>query len=94
MDIGTITVCRKYYRTEEEYHNAVGRALFVLFENYYHCIVREEESIVIIEYDYEDTEISSYRPVWLTWQEEEQILFQRREDENLTDENGLGDEEN
>ena len=84
MNRNYMTVCRKDYSSQEEFENAIKRAICVLLENNYIMTVKwdgKEFGIVAIEFDYDDLSYGGPYPYWLSC-EEQDIIDIKREEEN------------
>lgn len=76
--VNNITICNDQYETQEDFENAIKRAVMVLLENRYIMTVRYDESglgIVCIDFDYEDQNLGTPYPYWLTYEQWERIEF-------------------
>lgn len=79
--VNTIVVCKNKYNTQEEFENAIKRAILVLLENDYIMTVRYDEKglgIVCIDYDYADQSLGDTYPYWLS--PEDALMMEYREE--------------
>lgn len=77
-DVNTITICRETYETQEDFENAVKKAVMVLLDNDYIMTVRYDEpglGIVCIDFESNDPNIECNYPYWLSPAEYESIIF-------------------
>ena len=77
-DVNCITICRKTYDTQEDFENAIKKAVMVLLENEYIMTVRYDEpglGIVCIDYENSDASIGAKYPYWLSPTEWESIIW-------------------
>lgn len=84
--VNDLTICKDTYDSQEEFENAIKKAVMCLLENEYIMTVRYEEpslGIVAIEYEADHPEYGSYYPYWLLLEEEETVMY---EDEDEGDE--------
>ena len=66
--VNTIVVCKNKYNTQEEFENAIKRAILVLLENEYIMTVRYDEKglgIVCIDFNESDQSLGCAYPYWL-----------------------------
>ena len=74
----SITISEDNYRTKEDLFEAITHILTILADNGYICIFRLEDcGIYVIEYDYEDSDLREFTPVWLNNDEHEAIFDMR-----------------
>ena len=76
--VNDITICKKDYKTQEEFENAIKRAVMVLLENGYIMTIKYDEpglGIVWIQYDDADETMGSYYPAWLLPEEYDSIIW-------------------
>lgn len=67
--VNNLVLCKEYYKTEEDFKNAVKDAIFLLLEAEYIMTVKYEEKglgIVTIEYEYSNPEFGAPMPYWLS----------------------------
>ena len=84
-EVNRITLCRDRYSSQEEYENAIKRAVMVLLENDYIMTVRWDEKglgILCIDYEDDDQSIGAPYPMWLSCEEQDMVYFAREEKEN------------
>ena len=85
-DVNCITIYRKTYDTQEDFENAIKKAVMVLLENKYIMTVRYDEpglGIVCIDYESNDPNIECKYPYWLSPTEWESVMW---DDEVIEDE--------
>ena len=78
--VNCLTVCRDSYNTQEEFENAVKKAIMVLLDNDYIMTVRydandKELGVVAIEFNYADEAYGCPYPYWLSPDEEESVIY-------------------
>ena len=76
--VNQVTVCKKDYKSEEEFRNAIKDAIMVLLDNNYIMTVRYDEKgcgIVAIDFDYDKQEFGGAYPYWLFPEEYESISW-------------------
>lgn len=86
--VNNIVVCKDDFPCEEEFQNAIKRAVMVLLENNYIMTIKYDEpglGIVVIEFDYADESLGSYYPEWLLPDEYESIVWEEDKDEVVED---------
>ena len=77
-DINQITICRDTYKTQEDFENAIKKAIMVLLDNEYIMTVRYDEpglGIVCIDYNHEDQSYGYHYPHWLSPTEWESVVW-------------------
>lgn len=82
-DVNTIVICKEDYETEDDFENAVKRAVMVLLENNYIMTVRWDEKglgILCIEHERNDTSLGNLHPYWLSPEEIECVIFDNQEE--------------
>lgn len=78
-DINSIEIDRSMYETKDEYENAVKTAIMLLLDaGYIMTVDYEERDLVVIKYSYSDEEIGDEMPRWITPDEWELILSNRK----------------
>ena len=85
-DISTITIRRDTYKTQEDFENAIKKAIMVLLDNNYIMTVRYDEpglGIVVIEFNHDDQSWGAHYPYWLSPEEEEGIIYDDEREENV-----------
>ena len=83
-DVNTITICRDTYKTQEDFENAIKKAIMVLLDNGYTMVVRYDEpglGIVCIEFETDDQSIGERYPYWLLPNEWESVIWDGEDDE-------------
>ena len=77
-NVNTITICRDTYKTQEDFENAIKKAVMVLLDNEYIMTVRYDEpglGIVCIEFENGDPSVGCDYPYWLSPTEWESVTF-------------------
>lgn len=77
--VNCITICKDKYKTQEDFENAIKKAVMVLLDNAYIMTVRYDEpglGIVSIEYSYADRQYGDIYPVWLFPEEEMSVEWE------------------
>ena len=77
-DVNPITICRDTYKTQEDFENAIKKAVMVLLDNNYIMTVRYDEpglGIVCIDYNYADQSYGCHYPYWLSPEEWESVVW-------------------
>ena len=77
-DVNRITICRDTYETQEDFENAIKKAVMVLLDNNYIMTVRYDEpglGIVCIDYEYSDQSFGCDYPYWLSPTEWESVIL-------------------
>lgn len=77
-DINSIVICRDTYKSQEEFENAIKKAIMVLLDNNYIMTVRYDEpglGIVAIDYNYADQTYGCHYPYWLSPDEWDSITW-------------------
>ena len=77
-DINQMTICRDTYKTQEDFENAIKKAVMVLLDNNYIMTVRYDEpglGIVCIDYNYADQSYGDHYPHWLSPTEWESVVW-------------------
>lgn len=85
-DVNNITICRDTYKTQEDFENAIKKAMMVLLDNNYIMTVRYDEpglGIVCIDFECDDPSIGCDYPYWLSPTEWESVIW---DDEVYNDE--------
>ena len=75
--VNRITICKDKYKTQDDFENAIKRAVMLLLENDYIMTIKYDEpalGIVCIDYNYADRSFGTEYPIWLNSEEEEKIL--------------------
>lgn len=76
--MNNITICRDTYKTQEDFENAIKKAIMVLLDNEYIMTVRYDEpglGIVCIEFDSADVSMGGRYPHWLSPTEWESVVW-------------------
>ena len=76
--VNNITICKDQYKSQEDFENAIKKAVMVLLDNDYIMTVRYDEpglGIVCIDFDNADISIGAPYPFWLTPEQSESIVF-------------------
>ena len=77
-DFSNITICRDTYKTQEDFENAIKKAVMVLLDNEYIMTVRYDEpglGIVCIDFEHDDPSIGCAYPYWLSPSEWESVVW-------------------
>lgn len=77
-NVNTLTICRDTYKTQEDFENAIKKAVMVLLDNEYIMTVRYDEpglGIVCIDYEHSDQSYGTPYPYWLTPTESERLIL-------------------
>ena len=77
-DINTLVICRDTYETQEDFENAIKKAVMVLLDNNYIMTVRYDEpglGIVCIDYNSADESYGHHYPHWLSPTEWESVVW-------------------
>ena len=78
IDINNITICRDTYKTQEDFENAIKKAIMVLLDNKYIMTVRYDEpglGIVSIDYNHDDQNYGDPYPYWLSPTEWDSVIW-------------------
>ena len=81
-DVNSIVICRDTYKSQEEFENAIKKAIMVLLDNNYIMTVRYDEpglGIVSIDYNYADQTYGCHYPYWLSPDEWGSIIWDEEE---------------
>ena len=63
--VNSITICRDTYKTQEDFEDAIKKAIMVLLDNEYIMTVRYDEpglGIVCIDFDHDDPQMGTPYP--------------------------------
>ena len=77
-DTNYITICRDRYKTQEDFENAIKKAVMVLLDNGYIMTVCYDEpglGIVGIDYNHDDQSYGCHYPYWLSPTECETVVW-------------------
>ena len=77
-NVNNITICRDTYKTQEDFENAIKKAVMVLLDNEYIMTVRYDEpglGIVCIDYEHGDQSYGGPYPYWLSPTEWERLVL-------------------
>ena len=83
--VNQLTICRDNYDSQEDFENAVKRAVLFLINEEYIITVKYDSKafgIVIISYDYANEEYGGLLPYWLTPEQAEHLTVEDEDDEN------------
>ena len=78
--VNQIVICKKEYKSQEDFENAIKDVIMVLLNNDYIMTVEYDEKnlgIVLIEYDYKNQEYGEPYPYWLLPEERETIVWRK-----------------
>jgi len=84
-NVNNITICRDTYKTQEDFENAIKKAVMVLLDNEYIMTVRYDEpglGIVCIDYEHSDQSYGDAYPYWLSPTEWERLILDDEVDNN------------
>lgn len=76
--VNTITICKDQYKTQEDFENAIKKAVMVLLDNDYIMTVRYDEpglGILCIDFDYADEQLGGPYPYWLSPEQWESVAL-------------------
>ena len=79
-----LVICKDNYETQEEFENAIKRAIMLLIENEYIMTIQCDEpglGIVAIEYETSHIEWGAHYPHWLSPEEYEAVESYRNYEE-------------
>ena len=74
--VNRITICKDRYKTQDDFENAIKRAVMLLLENDYIMTIKYDEpalGIVCIDYNYADRSFGAEYPILLSPEEQENI---------------------
>lgn len=79
-DMNRLVICKSNYSSEDEFENEIKKAIKVLLDAGYIMTVKydagdKEMGIVVIDYNYEDLELGTRYPYWLSPEESESIIW-------------------
>lgn len=77
-EVNCITFCKKNYKSEQEWKDAIAAAVMLLLEAEYIMTVRYDEKglgIVCIDFESDKSERGGPYPYWLTSEEIEKIYY-------------------
>ena len=75
--VNRITICKDRYKTQDDFENAIKRAVMLLLENNYIMTIKYDEpalGIVCIDYNYADRSFGAEYPIWLNSEEQEKVF--------------------
>lgn len=81
--VNSIVICRDTYKTQEDFENAIKKAVMVLLDNEYIMTVRYDEpglGIVCIDFDNADESMGCPYPYWLSPREWESVIWDNSDD--------------
>ena len=84
-EVNRIVVCRDKYKSQEEFENAIKKAVMVLLDNEYIMTVRYDEKglkIVAVDYNTSRQDWGDDYPYWLSPEEIEKALCPDDEEES------------
>lgn len=82
-EVNRIVVCRDKYKSQEEFENAIKKAVMVLLDNDYIMTVRYDEKglgIVCIDFNESDQSLGCAYPYWLLPEQIENLEDSNDED--------------
>jgi hypothetical protein len=74
--VNELVICKDNFHSQEDFENAIKKAVMVLLDNRYIMTVRYDEpglGIVCIDFDYEDQSLDAPYPYWLTYEQWEKL---------------------
>ena len=74
--VNELVICKDHFESQEDFENAIKKAVMVLLENRYIMTVRYDEpglGILCIDFDYDDQSLGAPYPYWLTYEQGERI---------------------
>ena len=77
--VNRITICKDQYKTQEDFEDAIKKAIMVLLDNGYIMTVRYDEpglGIICIDFDHDDESIGTPYPYWLDAKQWESIALE------------------
>lgn len=83
--VNTIVICKEDYKTQEDFENALKKAIMVLLDNNYIMTVRYDEpslGIAVIDFDNQDRNMDTPYPYWLTIGQAEMLEYYDGDGEN------------
>lgn len=83
--VNHIAICKEDYSSQEDFENAIKKAVMVLLENNYIMTVRWDEKgfgILVIEFEHDDQSLGAPYPYWLTPDEWESVAYNEEGDED------------
>lgn len=86
--VNNLVLCKEYYKTEEDFKNAVKDAIFLLLEAEYIMTVKYDEKglgIITIEYEYNKPEFGCPMPHWLSPDEFNSVVWDDEREENYNE---------
>lgn len=75
--VNRITICKDRYKTQDDFENAIKRAVMLLLENDYIMTIKYDEpalGIVCIDYNDADQTLGAEYPIWLNPEEQEKYF--------------------
>lgn len=81
-DVNSIVICKDRYSSQEEFENAIKRAVMVLLENDYIMTIRWDEKglgILVIDFEDDDQSTGAPYPYWLYPEEWESVVYNDEE---------------
>lgn len=85
-DVNELTVCRDEYKSQEDFENAIKKAVMVLLENDYIMTVKYDDKdlgVVVIHYNYADESYGCDYPHWLSPEEIESVVTDEQRAEEI-----------
>ena len=83
--VNELMICKDEYNTQEDFENAIKKAVMVLLDNNYIMTVDYEEKglgIVKICYNYSDKDLGDIYPYWLSAEEAEHFATEEYPNED------------
>ena len=81
-EVNSIVICKEDYHSQEEFENAIKKAVMVLLDNNYIMTIRWDEKgfgILVIEFEHDDQSLGAPYPYWLTPEEWESVVYSNEE---------------
>ena len=78
-DVNKIEISKNDYGTQEDFENAIKKAIMVLLDNQYIMVVRNDDcGVVVIEFNPANESYGSDFPVWLSPEEFESVMIDEK----------------
>lgn len=82
--VNELVICKDNFRSQEDFENAIKKAVTCLLDNNYVMTVRYDEKglgIVCIDYNHVDRALGEDYPIWVSPEEAESIIAEGEIDE-------------
>ena len=76
--VNNIIICRNTYKSQDDFEDAIKKAIMVLLNNNYIMTIKYDETglgIVSIDYNSADTSYGDIYPYWLTAEQADSIML-------------------